>query len=244
MGEPRLLVIETIDLLSVDLYVECQLYREAKNDSFTAFLSEIIELFGVRISLINNEHPKSSIDASTLLKDLIRNRDRFTHHDQGEIVRESPYTAVCSARHSLGWNDEEYMSAVAFMAHLCGKLAIRHHLRNNYDKAAMFAMDALFCSDELCEFLPISMLGAREQKFIAIRAVKKRLENDPKQLEKSYVFQCWHDWQKSKTPEIPKGNYKSKAAFAKDMLSKYENLESSAVIERWCREWEKSHSTG
>ncbi|MDP3279812.1 MAG: hypothetical protein U1D41_05850 [Nitrosomonas sp.] len=35
-------------------------------------------------------------------------------------------------------------------------------------------------------------------------------------------------------------SYKSKAAFAKDMLDKFGDiLESQKVIEGWCRNWEK-----
>lgn len=71
-----------------------------------------------------------------------------------------------------------------------------------------------------------------------------RAANDPKQKEKGFVFQCWQDWQKSKTAENPKGTYSSKAAFARDMLEKYEHLISQKKIEDWCREWEKAHPAG
>lgn len=65
---------------------------------------------------------------------------------------------------------------------------------------------------------------------------QKRLKNDPKQLEKFAVYECWQLWRKA--PE----RYKSKAAFARDMLSKFESLESQRVIERWCLEWESESS--
>lgn len=73
-----------------------------------------------------------------------------------------------------------------------------------------------------------------------------RLTNNPeqaaKQEAKSFVFQCWQDWQKSKTPENPKGTYSGKAAFARDMLDKCEELKSQPVIESWCREWESTQA--
>ena len=69
---------------------------------------------------------------------------------------------------------------------------------------------------------------------MAYRAALARVAADPKQKEKAFVFQCWQDWQKK--PE----SYKSKAAFAKDMLTKCEKLDSQKVIEDWSRAWEKS----
>lgn len=62
----------------------------------------------------------------------------------------------------------------------------------------------------------------------------RRYEDDPKQKEKDFVFECWKAWQAK--PE----QYKSKAAFARSMLDKCEHLTSSKKIEDWCREWEKS----
>lgn len=59
---------------------------------------------------------------------------------------------------------------------------------------------------------------------------------DPKQAAKQQVRECWDAWQKKPT------QYKSKSAFARDMLDKYESLESQRVIERWCKEWESEPS--
>jgi hypothetical protein len=62
-----------------------------------------------------------------------------------------------------------------------------------------------------------------------------RHKNDPKQADRNFVFDCWKKWRKK--PEA----YKGKAAFARDMLDKCENLESQKVIEDWCRRWEMEH---
>ena len=59
------------------------------------------------------------------------------------------------------------------------------------------------------------------------------LAKSPKQKEKTLVRECWDAWQTS-----PK-NYRSKAAFARDMREKFPNLESQSVIEGWCRAWER-----
>lgn len=55
---------------------------------------------------------------------------------------------------------------------------------------------------------------------------------DPKQIAKQQVRECWDIWKSDPS------RYKSKSAFSRDMLGKYEQLESSEVIQRWCREWE------
>ena len=70
----------------------------------------------------------------------------------------------------------------------------------------------------------------------ATRNVRKKLAADPKQKEKILVRECWDEWQKQTD------RYKGKAAFARDMLNKFESLESQRVIERWCKEWESPFS--
>ncbi|RRD41133.1 hypothetical protein EII18_10750 [Comamonadaceae bacterium OH3737_COT-264] len=61
-----------------------------------------------------------------------------------------------------------------------------------------------------------------------------KLANDPKQEDKKRVMECWILW------NADPSRYASKAAFARDMLEKFTTLKSQHVIERWCREWEKS----
>jgi hypothetical protein len=67
----------------------------------------------------------------------------------------------------------------------------------------------------------------------ASAGAKAKRDNDPRQKEKQLVFQCWQKWQSKPS------NYKTKAAFAKDMLDKSEHLTSQKKIEDWCREWER-----
>ncbi|WON74236.1 hypothetical protein [Nitrosospira sp. Is2] len=66
----------------------------------------------------------------------------------------------------------------------------------------------------------------------AYRGVNAWKDRDPKQKEKKFVFECWQQWQKA--PH----SYPSKAAFARDMLTKCELLTSQKKIEDWCRDWE------
>jgi hypothetical protein len=67
----------------------------------------------------------------------------------------------------------------------------------------------------------------------ARRGAKAKLAKDPKQADKSFVKDCWLEWQRNAD------RYNGKAAFARDMLSKCENLISQKKIEDWCRGWEK-----
>lgn len=70
------------------------------------------------------------------------------------------------------------------------------------------------------------------KRNLSSRGVKARKEHDPKQREKAFIFECWQQWQKLSAP------YPTKAAFARDMLTKCEHLTSQKKIEDWCREWE------
>ena len=84
------------------------------------------------------------------------------------------------------------------------------------------------------------------RRLKARRAASKKLNEDPKQHAKQQVRECWDDWKKK--PSL----YKSKSAFARDMLDKFPShkdekgrqagLGSQRVIERWCKEWESEPS--
>lgn len=71
------------------------------------------------------------------------------------------------------------------------------------------------------------------KKALAKKGAKAKLTNDPKQADKSFVKECWFEWQRNAD------RYSGKAAFARDMLGKCENLISQKKIEDWCRGWEK-----
>lgn len=77
---------------------------------------------------------------------------------------------------------------------------------------------------------------------IATKGVRAKLAIDPKQADKAKVLECWKAWQKTPLDREGKKKYKGPEAFAKDML-KFESLESTQVITRWCRLWKKEHVT-
>jgi len=75
-------------------------------------------------------------------------------------------------------------------------------------------------------------LGELRSQF-AKKGAATMLAKSPKQQTKQLVRECWDAWQARPTA------YEGKSAFARDMLSKYEDLKSQRVIERWCLAWEK-----
>lgn len=72
-----------------------------------------------------------------------------------------------------------------------------------------------------------------ERSAVSSKGGRTKYENNPKRAGKMFVKECWREWQSK--PSI----YKSKAAFARDMLEKREELASTQVIEDWCRQWER-----
>lgn len=79
------------------------------------------------------------------------------------------------------------------------------------------------------------------KQISATELAYQRHSTDPKQVAKARVWECWGQWQSSKASG--RSPYKSKAAFARDMLEKYPDLASQKVIEDWCREWERAGPT-
>lgn len=107
-------------------------------------------------------------------------------------------------------------------------------------KIAESAVHAVRIAAMLAEMASGNALTDADIKKIRSDQGKKgalaRLAIDPKQADKKKVRDCWELWQNDK------GRYKSKAAFARDMLEKFENLENHRVLERWCKEWESEPS--
>ena len=67
-----------------------------------------------------------------------------------------------------------------------------------------------------------------------------RRNNDPNQIEKAMVYECWRMWQK--TPS----DYTNNSSFAQKMLNKFQpddpseetlHLQSTKVISDWCAAW-------
>lgn len=95
---------------------------------------------------------------------------------------------------------------------------------------------------DLVDSIPAAIAAAKLRgrmaysKAIARKGALAMLANDPRQQAKQFVFECWHEWRAGKT------TYTSQAAFARDMLSKWEGvLVSQPSIEAWCRQWKKEN---
>lgn len=103
---------------------------------------------------------------------------------------------------------------------------------------------AIAAANALANAMAIDLGSETLQKArqdMAYRGAIAKIERDPKQAEKRFVYECWLEWQK-KPDNL--GRYKGKAAFARDMLSKCEHLTSQKKIEDWCREWERANPAG
>ena len=70
----------------------------------------------------------------------------------------------------------------------------------------------------------IKTAQAKEVRWKAQERARKRHAKDPRQTDKAKVRECWEAWRGKPS------NYPSKAAFARDMLEKYENLKSQKKI--------------
>jgi len=130
--------------------------------------------------------------------------------------------------------------------------AINAEKSDKHNEAWTYASDAQYwagilgtimaskAANELANALSIDwdnehLIKARRQLGHAGAIEKKK--RDPKQKEKKLVYECWTTWQKEPN------RYPSKAAFARDMLTKCEHLTSQKKIEDWCREWESKGGT-
>jgi len=92
-------------------------------------------------------------------------------------------------------------------------------------------------TENYCAAASLLQKDGRTDGFAVRRAklaARSRWMTDPRSVDKAFVRDCWHRWQNNPS------TYESKAAFAKDMLDKCENLKSQKVIEDWCRDWEKA----
>lgn len=121
---------------------------------------------------------------------------------------------AASARHALGAaGDEKNISDVIALAEIRGALSAMFDAHKGKDVAEIIK---------------------RELRQFSSKGAAARHANDPKQKAKRHVYDCWKDWQAGIR------QYKSKAAFARDMMAKWEVLESQKVItDRWCKDWEQ-----
>ena len=119
-------------------------------------------------------------------------------------------------------------------------IEVKHLAHNSYEEL-LFLLAATSLAKEMDAYggMPppnpneLIEIGANQQiKYQAIENAKKRLANDPKQTDKLFVKECWDKWQERSS------NYRTKTAFANDMLEKCKHLKSQKVITDWCREWE------
>lgn len=121
--------------------------------------------------------------------------------------------------------------------------AVSHlfYFRNAQANVDVFAASASVLTAWNLLFVAGTELATGERTFTAMKAPQvvgaqggvKRWENDPKTADKKFVELCWKAWQLD--PE----RYPTKTAFADDMLTRCDSLESEKTIAKWCLEWER-----
>ncbi|EIN02289.1 hypothetical protein WQE_04852 [Paraburkholderia hospita] len=101
--------------------------------------------------------------------------------------------------------------------------------------AVAYGMDAANIAEEYRRDLQSDpdRLVQKARVMLGRAGAQGKLAKDPKQVEKKFVRDCWQGWQEDPS------RYKSKAAFARDMMEKCAHLTSTKQIEDWCRDWEK-----
>lgn len=180
--------------------------------------NQLIELQSIGgLQFTNRQGDETSVDINLL--------------DEGEVI-------------SLNW---KYLTRVDNLSEVIltafWQCYLFHALREIDNALIGLALDgreavvaALGASSALSNAISIESGNTKEQEIrrgIAYRGAMEKLRRDPKQAAKIQVKECWVEWQNK--PE----RYKTKSAFAKDMMDKYAELDSQAVITRWCSLWEK-----
>jgi|GEM_PF-4004839 len=87
--------------------------------------------------------------------------------------------------------------------------------------------------DALTLLIILEKTVRNEASLRQVKLALKRHEGTPERIAKIGVKACWGEL----SAEIRQTRYK--AAFARKMLDEFKSLSNQAVIERWCREWEK-----
>lgn len=155
------------------------------------------------------------------------------------MIDESQVMSICWQCYSAGGKTNLADDAIAAYR----ELFLFHALREIDN--ALIGMDldgreavvaAIGAANALSNAIAIESGSKKEQEIrrdMAYRGAIEKLKRDPKQAAKIRVKECWNHWQQKPA------NYKGKSAFAKDMMTKFEELDSQAVITRWCSQWEK-----
>ncbi len=162
-----------------------------------------------------------------------RLKDRILKLEAADLTRDELLRRVAAAEMWAAFIEEAYESSrkanidhEAILANL--NMGLRDHACR--EKNAM--QSVLIAAKEGME--EAMLAGSSLQKKSQARSgAKAKLAKDPKQAAKSLVKECWDKWQQKPI------SYKGKSAFAKDMMTKYEVLDSQVVITRWCSEWER-----
>lgn len=127
-----------------------------------------------------------------------------------------------------------HLKGLRLMAALSGVAQRSKTIRSDYIKTGLETIANYEAASEVV-MKYIDELPGKVRSETGKNAVRRKLENDPKQVAKEFVKQCWLTWQEE--PE----RYQDKTKFANDMLKQPQcaKLTSAVKITTWCRDWEK-----
>lgn len=177
-------------------------------------------------------------------------RKRFNSEDELLTLYFTAWKRASDEHHAAGikghlppveerhWSDDEVFGLRYFWIIQELKGCIRHYSRGQLSHSLDLLAEAASTAAALLVKMPIHAdiaKAVRAQQ--AAKAVKVKLAKDPRQEAKRLVKECWQEWRAHPT------RYRTKAAFAKDMLDKFDRLVSQPVITGWCRQWEKEGSS-
>jgi hypothetical protein len=155
-------------------------------------------------------------------------------------ARQEWFSAFYSSRNKCPETVKKYAIRYALHQNELGIKSIKEPVAFDYLSDSLMAILAAEKSLRLTTLADVGLTKGQVRSELAKLGALEKLRTDPKQKAKAFVKQCWQTWQEE--PE----RYKSKAAFAKEMLKQEQckSLVSQVKITDWCRAWEKSHPAG
>ena len=156
---------------------------------------------------------------------VLREGEKFWYVSQGAPILSESRIKDIEIAIKADW--PEIHLALGF----CSCIRIISHLADPIESAVLFR---IACESRIFIIMANDDQRNDERKQFASLGGKARIANDPRQAEKAFVKDCWLEWQKKP------GSYTGQAEFARDMLTKCENLKSQPAIENWCRVWKKA----
>lgn len=208
-----------------------------KHDSFMLMVEDMAERIESAEPDLKDVFGVDKTRSAALLKELFALRNSSVYFRESKLRDIHPMLAVNAwswiHMYLLDQNCavDDYVAMEFAYAWFCLNRAKRHHERGHAEMAAEYLKSATHMYFEWCD-----LMNTPDVQEIQSLGGRTKWENDPRTAEKERVRECWKAWQNGAQM------YRGKAAFARAMIGMCKHLESTKVIEDWCRLWEKSKS--